>query len=403
MATINRNNIFDTIASEIIQTFDKLIAQLVQRKDELLFEVKRGKEAFEEGLKAQDETLAELEQIRVMVQQTSVKENPVMEMIKTGLAPVEKQICELKAAIVKPPSLSFQLPFLELSNKLGNAGSIIDRDNLIPYSDKIKSIRTTKIDEKFSPSSLHIDSEDSQLYVCDGTCKRFLIFNTKNWELLKDYSEYYIEPLSITTDTYHIYIAYHQQQESTGRAVYHVGKMDKTSYKMIRSVEGIPIGKGYYNEDKFDRPYHLTLTPSKELLIADSGRNRVCIFDINLHFVLSFGSKILKDPQSIRCINNLIYVLNSKGFSIHAFNLSGKLVNSFFQGKKKILTRPKSFCIDEAGNFIVSDYVTGSVSIFSPEQKLIHQIGDVAGCSGVELFQGKIIVACSSLGCIKIF
>ena len=398
MAAQNPNNIFDNIASEIIQKFDKLIAQLFQRRDELLFEIKRRKEAFEEGLKARNETLAELEHIRVMVQQTSLKENSVMDMIKTGLAPIEKQIRELKATIVKPPSLSFQLPFLELSKKLRNAGSISDGDNLTICSEPLHTI---KFDQNFLPSSLHIDSEDSQLYVCEnGASKRFLIFNTKNWELLKNYSDDKIEPLSITTDTDHIYITY-LQQKSSGCAAYRVGKMDKTSYKMIRSVDG--IGNSIYGDAKFDRPYHLTLTPSKELLVADYYYNRVCIFDINLVSVLSFGDRILKEPRSIQCTNNLIYVLNSESFSIHAFNLSGKLVNSFFQGKAKILARPKSFCIDEAGNFIVSDYVTGSISIFSPEQKLIHQIGDVAGCSGVELFQGKIIVACSSLGCIKIF
>ena len=80
-----------------------------------------------------------------------------------------------------------------------------------------------------------------------------------------------------------------------------------------------------------------------------------------------------------------------------------------YSGKSTVLRDPTSFCLDEAGNFIVADSATNSIKFFSPEGDLFHKIGEdtvgsdeVTGVYDIVTYNGNVIVSCND-GSIRIY
>ena len=70
-------------------------------------------------------------------------------------------------------------------------------------------------------------------------------------------------------------------------------------------------------------------------------------------------------------------------------------------GKSGFPKYPTSFCVDEVGNFIVTNFATGSIRFFSPEGDLFYKIGEdtvgsdvVVGATDMVAYNGKVIVLC---------
>ena len=68
---------------------------------------------------------------------------------------------------------------------------------------------------------------------------------------------------------------------------------------------------------------------------------------------------------------------------------------------KLIVKNPRSFCVDEADNIIVTDSGTDSIKFFSPDGEDLHQIGGdkvgsdvVRGAIDIVTYGNKIIVSC---------
>ena len=111
--------------------------------------------------------------------------------------------------------------------------------------------------------------------------------------------------------------------------------------------------------------------------MCDYGNNRVQIFSKDFLFKSQFGKGILKYPPDIKLTNEYIYVLSSTNPFLYSFNYNlTQVQNAVLNSISKHLKQPHSFCIDGAGNFIISDYTLHSIFLFNQEGDLVHKITD---------------------------
>ncbi|KAI6650659.1 hypothetical protein LOD99_7709 [Oopsacas minuta] len=111
------------------------------------------------------------------------------------------------------------------------------------------------------------------------------------------------------------------------------------------------------------RPSSITVL-GNEIFIADTGNNRICVFDNSLFYRREFGSKVLVRPRIVRIHDRAVYVTdNSKG--VYMFNTMGDRLKGFECSYAQFgkVGYIEGFCLDRYGNIVVTG---GGVRILSP-------------------------------------
>ena len=138
------------------------------------------------------------------------------------------------------------------------------------------------------------------------------------------------------------------------------------------------IGTPGNGEGQFNEPYGITINQSNgEIFVCDHGNKRVQIFSEDFLFKSQFGHGIPKYPTEIKLTSEFIYVMNCYRPFFYSFR------HDLTQEQRPVLTTiskhlntPTSFCIDGAGNFIISSYYQDFVIIFNHEGDEVHRITD---------------------------
>ena len=138
------------------------------------------------------------------------------------------------------------------------------------------------------------------------------------------------------------------------------------------------IGTPGNGEGQFNYPYGITINQSNgEIFICDNGNNRVQIFSKDFLFRSQFGQGILKYPTDIKLTCKSIYVLSDTKPFLYSFrhNLT-QILSTVLTAISNHLQQPYSFCIDGAGNFIISDCREQAIVIFNHQGDVLHRITD---------------------------
>ena len=156
------------------------------------------------------------------------------------------------------------------------------------------------------------------------------------------------------------------------------------------------IGTPGNGEGQLNFPYGITINESNgDIFVCDYGNNRVQIFSEDFLFKSQFAKEILKSPSDIKLTNEYIYVLSCTKPFFFSFNYNlTQVQNTVLDSISKHLKQPYSFCIDGAGNFIISDYSQNAIVLFNQEGDLVHKITDsIQAPNGVTLdAKGRIIL-----------
>ena len=138
------------------------------------------------------------------------------------------------------------------------------------------------------------------------------------------------------------------------------------------------IGTPGNREGQFYQPHGITINQSNgEIFVCDFSNHRVQIFSKDFQFKSKFGQGILKFPNAIKLTNEFIYVLsNTKPFIFFIKHDLTQVQSPVVTSISKHLKRPLSFCIDGAGNFLISDYDQNAVIIFNHRGDVVHRITD---------------------------
>ena len=148
-------------------------------------------------------------------------------------------------------------------------------------------------------------------------------------------------------------------------------QFSKKDYKLVRrtGTEGGGEGQLHY-------PNGLCIDNNGDVYVADFYNDRVSVFSKDLNFLKHLGTQQLWYPRDVKVTPISVVVLDLSPNCIHFFSRSGDLIRSCVtQGKDGMVYRPHFFCLDPAGNILITDCRRDNIKILSPSGQLIHTIG----------------------------
>ena len=123
-------------------------------------------------------------------------------------------------------------------------------------------------------------------------------------------------------------------------------------------------------QGQYDGPNDLTFDSEGNIYVSEYANNRVQVLDPNGRYLRQFGSKSwlqkLKEPEGIHIAHNCVYVSDHENNCIAVFQLSGAFVTSFGKkGKGRGEFRsPRGIVFDCNGFLYVCDWLNCRIQVF---------------------------------------
>ena len=151
-----------------------------------------------------------------------------------------------------------------------------------------------------------------------------------------------------------------------------VSKFSLTEMCRVRKVGGEGGNNG-----QFSYPRQLTTDLIGRVFIADSDNNRICIHDPELNHLRNITHPSMSRPLNVKVSRDCLYVLcPDNNPCMFVLTLEGDMLHSLITcGFRMDVLRPNFFCQDPLNNFVLSDCLSHSIRVFSPEGNLLHTIG----------------------------
>ena len=358
---------FDSVATRIHQAFGPLITQLIARRDALLLELSQLREDYSAKEETRRAAIQEIEQAQQQMQLLSLKVNiniplhqQANEVYREGLEQLETP--------TKPPCPYFQCPTLHtLESLISEFGKVLEWD--IPvYSLKKEPVLTAgKMGtgpNQLKPAGIAIDETNKLMYIADWGNKRVQIVSFEGEFVRRFGQDKLRDPCGIAISKEHIFV--------TDRVLHALFQFHKTSLQLLNRIQGQTDGQ-------FNFPTGLSTDYSGDVFVADSNNNRVCKYSKELKFLYTLGVGQLKLPRDVKVTPDCqVAVLDSSPKCVHLYSRNGHLLSSCVSRGEEpgcLLVDPSFFCLDTAGNAIISDSGRHSIKILSPDGQLIHSIG----------------------------
>jgi DNA-binding beta-propeller fold protein YncE len=152
--------------------------------------------------------------------------------------------------------------------------------------------------------------------------------------------------------------------------------------------------------NELERPSGLALAGDR-LLVSDSQRHQVAIFDLGGKFISKFGRRgtgpgEFNFPSHINVdAAGLIYVTDSLNGRIQVFDASGRFQRSFGSAGDGPghFSRPKGVAVDRAGHVYVVDAVFDNVQVFDGQGRLLMNWGETGPAPGEFWLPNAIVIS----------
>ena len=272
-------------------------------------------------------------------------------------------------------SLDFGNTILELAGTIGrltvtNSTSVVSSLPVVDYEGKVTPVLSIggtsggKEGQFSSPYGVAVHYQTGNIFVVDQNNNRVQVFNKDGKYLYKfgdrDGAGKMNSPLCIAFYLNKVFVS----QLGAGCLLFY-----DLNGKFLKQIRNPGNGEG-----QLSHPYGITIDESNgDIFVCDCSNNRVQIFSKDFLFKSQFGKGILKYASDIKLTNEYIYVLSCTNIFLYSFNYN---LNAVLNSISKHLKQPHSFCIDGAGNFIISDYTLHSIFLFNQEGDLVHKITD---------------------------
>ena len=383
---------FDTVATQIHQTFDPLIAQLIARRDALLHKLSQLRQEFTDKETTRRAAIEELEKVEQQMMEMSLKVNINL--------PIHQQATALYKQGLKQLETPTKLPYpIFICPKLQELQSIItefgkDREwEVLDYSSKKEPVLTAGMrdigDNELRVAGIAIDEDNKLIFIADWGNSRVQIVSFEGQFMTRFGQETLKYPWGITVGNEHVFI--------TDTGLHALLQFDRNSYKLVMRT-----GTRGSQNGQFNSPRGLCIDYNGDVLVADSGNNRVSVVSKDLIFISNIGIGQLKGPTDVKLTpDSLVVVLDRSPKCIHFYSKSEHLLNyciSRGEGPDCLVYRPTFFCLDPVGNIIISDYGDHRIKIFSQSKNQIHTIGREG--EGIGEFVKPYGICISKLGII---
>ena len=360
---------FDTVATQIHQTFDPLIAQLIARRDALLLKLSQLRQDYSDKETTRRAAIEELEKTQQQMMEMSLKVNVNLPIHQQATALYKQGLKQLETP-TKLPYPTFMCPKLqELQSIITEFGKVREWD--VPdYSLKKEPVVTAgkygNGDTELRAAGIAIDDDVKLIFIADYLNSRVQIVSFEGHFMTRFGQDTLKYPWGIIVSKEHIFI--------TDIGLHALLKFDRNSYKLV-----IRTGIQGSEDGQFNNPLGLCINYNGDVLVADNNNNRVSVFSKDLIFISNIGIGHLKFPKDVKLTpDSVVVVLNWSPKCVHFYSKNGYLLNSCIsqgQGPDCLVNLPTFFCFDLAGNIIISDRGNHTIRIFSQSEQLIHTIG----------------------------
>ena len=357
--------VVDSVESDINYTIDRLIRLLNVRRAELL-DIVREKRA------------AERLRREIINQLTEIQARLHLDLLQDILQPLKKRMiwklqCKKRETILNNPVESrseLRCDTRELETSISRLGEIVEVPVNVPhYIACLTSVvatgkRGNAPGELDCPNGVVIHEDTHQIFVVNNLNNRVEIFS-ETGEL---FSQLGVGQLSRPWG-----IAIH------GDSLYvSCGVNDTVSqFSLTEMCHVRRIGGRGSNNGQFDYPRQLTTDSIGCVFIADTNNNRICIHDSDLDHLRNITHQSMSQPYDVSVSRDRLYVLCPRINScMLVLTLEGEKLHSFITcGEGMDVLHPLYFCLDPFNNFVLSDYDSHSIRVFSSEGNLLHTIG----------------------------
>ena len=356
--------VVDPVESDINDTIDRLIRLLNVRRTELL-DLVREKRA------------AEILREEMIKQLTAVQEQFHLDLRQDILQPlksimIRKMECVKRDTILNTPVESrseLKCDTRDLERCISRLGEIVEVPVNVPrYTTCHTPVVATGKEgrapgELVAPYGVAINEETHQIFVVNYMNDRVEIFSETGE---------FISQLGVGELSEPIGIAIH------GDSLYVSCEDDTVSqFSLIEMCHVRRIGGGGSNNGQFDWPLQLTTDLIGRVFIADRDNDRICIHDPDLNHLRNITHQSMSGPSDVKVSRNCLYVLcpfNNPCMLV--LTLEGDMLHSLITcGEGMDVLDPNIFCLDTLNNFVLGDFESHSIRVFSPEGNLLHTIG----------------------------
>ena len=362
--TTNEFQVFDCVATQIMNTFDLLRDQLIARRDALLNILQTMKENYISKETTRRASITELEGLIRQMQEASIKVNTNLKVHQDAIDLYQRNIKEHETP-TKLPSPFLSCPTMsQLETQIAEFGDLKEGVNYSQKKEPVIAVgKRGRADNELNAVGLALDEPNQLIYIADYGKGRIQIVSFDG-NFLKRFGQGTVkQPWGIAVTEDNVYVTDYRLD-----ALFQFRKKD---YKLMRRT-GTEGGR----EGQLDWPCGLCIDNNGDVYVADNNNHRVSVFSKDLKFLNCLGTQQLWNPCDVKVTQDSVVVLDWSPNCIHFFSRSGELLRSYVtQGADGMVYGPSFFCLDPAGNILITDYNRHSIKILSPSGQLMHEIG----------------------------
>ena len=244
-------------------------------------------------------------------------------------------------------------------------------------------------DNELNAAGIAIDEDNQLILIADWGNSRVQILSFKGQFMTRFGQDTLDRPWGITVSNEHIYI--------TDTRFHALLQFDRNSYELVMRT-----GTQGSKDGQLNYPLGLCIDYNGDVLVADNDNNRASVLSKDLIFISNIGIGQLKDPRDVKLTpDSVVVVLDRSAKCVHFYSKNGHLLRSGIcqgQGPDCLVFQPTFFCLDLAGNIIISDRGNHRINIVSQSEQLIHTIGREG--TGIGEFINPYGICISKLGTI---
>ena len=362
--TNNEFQLFDCVATHIANTFDLLIGQLIARRDALLTALQVMKEDYISKETTRKGSITELEGLIRQMEEASIKVNTNFQIQQDAIDLYRRNIKQ-KQIPTKHPSPFFSCPTLsQLEAQIAEFGDLKEGVDYSLKKEPIMAVgKVGTADNELSATGLVIDELNQLIYIADHDNSRIQVVSFAG-NFLKRFGQGILKsPHGIAVTEENVFV--------TDNTLHALLQFRKKDCKLMKRTGTEGRGDGQLNY-----PNGLCIDSNGDMYVADGYNHRVSVFSKELKFLNCLGTQQLKYPRDVKVTQDSVVVLDWSSNCLHFFSRRGELLRSFLtQGEDGLASSPLFFCLDTAGNILVTEYNRHCIKIFSPSGQLIHTIG----------------------------
>ena len=363
---VNQFHQYDNVAKEIENTFNLLIEQLIARRDALLTKLQTMKEDFVTKETTRRAAIEELERVIRQMREESIKVNVNLKTQEKAIQVYRDQM-ERHQTPTKLLQPFFSCPTLyHLQTQVAEFGEVTEWE--LDYSLKKQPVlavgkKGNANNELDCPSGLSLDEPNQLIYIADCWNSRIQVLSFAG-KFLKRFGQGILQrPCGIAVTEDNVFVTYQD--------LHALLQFSKKDYKLVRRTGTKGRGEGQLNY-----PSGLCTDYNGDVFVADTNNNRVSVFSKDLNFLKHLFTQQLSYPRDVKVTPNSVVVLDRSLNCIHFYSRSGALLRSCVtQGEGGMVKNPQFFCLDPAGNILITDYYRDNIKILSPSGQLMLTIG----------------------------